>query len=290
MAARKNTLRIFISHESKDECLAAILKDFIEGIFLNANVFVSGRDLVGGEIWINRIKEELEEATAIVSLVSSRLERSAWLYFECGAGFMTGKTIPLCADKLNVRDLPPPLSLLQARNLDAEGLKRLVQDIAKLALLRAPSQCPGLAEALSQAENFLHTRREQQSNAKSESDRAAKESPPDPKLRKYHDRLDSRMRDLEIRRFAPAREVHPDIPGEEELRLMTPEDRYEISKFYNIRYSPSWERYPIGYCLPLPRESDSKWQKLNYTKLLKSVEKDIDDFEADLNEGRWKQT
>jgi len=43
---------IFISHVADDESIASCLKDFLEKIFLNADVFIASRDLKGGEIWV----------------------------------------------------------------------------------------------------------------------------------------------------------------------------------------------------------------------------------------------
>ena len=72
---------IFISHDSSDESLALSLKSFIEKIFLNSDVFVSGRDLVGGEIWIKKIHNKLENSKIIISLITRSSINNLWVYF-----------------------------------------------------------------------------------------------------------------------------------------------------------------------------------------------------------------
>jgi hypothetical protein len=62
-------VRVFISHNAEDETVAAAIKDFLESVFLNAEVFVSTRDLAGGELWVKTIQAQLEHAIAIVALV-----------------------------------------------------------------------------------------------------------------------------------------------------------------------------------------------------------------------------
>ena len=60
---------VFISHDSSDETLALLLKKLVEEIFLNAEVFVSGRDLQGGKLWVEEIKKRLRSAKIIISLL-----------------------------------------------------------------------------------------------------------------------------------------------------------------------------------------------------------------------------
>ena len=133
---------IFISHVSEDETIALALKDFLEGIFLNASVFVSGRDLTGGQVWIEELRNQLANATAILALVSQRSLGSEWVYFEAGAGFCRRCTIPLLISGVTVEDVGPPFSLLQLRRIDQVGLQTMVRDIAGLAQMLTPARFP----------------------------------------------------------------------------------------------------------------------------------------------------
>ncbi|HAS53445.1 MAG: hypothetical protein A2X56_00345 [Nitrospirae bacterium GWC2_57_13] len=125
-------ITIFISHAKDDETLAILLKDFLENIFLNANFFVSGSDLGGGEVWIEELRDKLESATAIIALITPYAVENKWVYFEAGAGFAQRRSIPLIADGMTFKTLPIPLSLLQGRTFDISGLKALTSDIAIL--------------------------------------------------------------------------------------------------------------------------------------------------------------
>src|SRR5690348_5247725 len=91
-------LAIFISHASEDETMAIELKAFLENIFLNADVFVSGRDLAGGALWAEQLRAKLEEATTIIALITRFSAESTWVHFEAGAGFVRKRTIPVVAD------------------------------------------------------------------------------------------------------------------------------------------------------------------------------------------------
>lgn len=91
---------IFISHDAFDQAIAIELKSFLENIFLNSNVYVSGRDLEGGQTWIENIKLALDSSQVIIALVSKKSINANWLYFESGAGFTDDRTIPLVTDNL----------------------------------------------------------------------------------------------------------------------------------------------------------------------------------------------
>lgn len=143
-------MKIFISHVTIDEPIASIVKEYLESIFLNATVFVSGRDLSGGQVWIERLREVLHEADAIVALITSRSINSKWVFFEAGAGFASRRTIPLVSENLSFSEVGPPLSLLQARHLDKVGLESLARDIAKFGSVREPVRFPSVQFALDQ--------------------------------------------------------------------------------------------------------------------------------------------
>ena len=149
---------VFISHDSSDETLALLLKKLVEEVFLNAEVFVSSRDLRGGNLWVEEIKKRLSSAKIIVSLVTRFSEHNPWVLFESGTGFTEDKTIPICADGITLENLEVPLKLLHARNFDDAGLKYLIHDIANIAQLRQPTTCNGLDAILSEANTFIKLR------------------------------------------------------------------------------------------------------------------------------------
>jgi hypothetical protein len=150
---------IFISHGSKDETLAVELKTFLENIFLDSTVYVSGRDLQGGQTWIENIKLSLKSSKVIISIITKESINNNWIYFETGAGFTDDKSIPLITDGLKFSDLVPPLSLLQVRTLSKKGIESLVSDISnKLGLRRTPKMLTGIENLLDESEKFLKIR------------------------------------------------------------------------------------------------------------------------------------
>ena len=141
-------MKIFISHVTADEALASVLKEYLESIFLNATVFVSSTDLKGGQVWIERLREALHEADAVIAVITPRSLTSKWVYFEAGAGFTSKRTIPVVDGGLSFDQVGPPLSFLQARHLDTAGLESLARDVARLGNVRDPVRFPTLDAAL----------------------------------------------------------------------------------------------------------------------------------------------
>ena len=70
---------VFVSHVHEDETIASALKEYLERLFLNATVFVSGQDLAGGELWAEELRKKLQSSTAIIAIITrfSRDSRAA---------------------------------------------------------------------------------------------------------------------------------------------------------------------------------------------------------------------
>jgi len=149
---------VFISHDNADETLALLLKDLLEGTFLNVLVFVSGRDLTGGDVWINEIRARLAKANLVISLITQYSVSNPWVLFESGAGFMKSKCIPVCADQMTIKKLQPPLNQLHARAFTEDGLLKLMKDVAKTLKIRNPKALPELAGILKRADEFVTLR------------------------------------------------------------------------------------------------------------------------------------
>ena len=173
-----NITTILISHDKGDEKIALELKLFLEDVFQNVSVFVSGRDLIGGQTWIEQIKHRLKTSEVIISLLTSKSLDNNWVYFESGAGFTEDKTIPILTDNLKLESLVPPMSLLQARLLSESGIGMLIKDITqKLNLQREPKHYPSIKDLISRVEKILR----QESAAKLKSMIPIKEIAPNAK-------------------------------------------------------------------------------------------------------------
>jgi len=270
---------IFISHVHDDETLASTLKDFLEGLFLNANVFVSGRDLTGGEVWIEELRARLDRSTAIIALVTQLGKNSDWVHFEAGAGFARKCTIPLVAGDVSLNALEPPLKLLQARTLDETGLQLLAQDVARLAELRQPDKYPGLEETIRVAEEFLNLRAESTTTEPSELAVANVASIAQP-----DQTLVARLRSLEdrakkaIANAVGLRSATFDVPNRDEIEAMTLHDACELAEAVGVSVPFGILRVSL-HSTNMPDEDAPPWRKMNKERVFKDIEDGLIAFE-----------
>jgi len=283
---------IFISHDTADETLALLLKKLVEGIFLNSEVFVSGRDLRGGNLWIEEIRKHLRSAKVIISLITRGSAENPWVLFESGAGFTEDKTIPICADGISVGKLEPPLKLLHARNFDEAGLKRLIQDIAKIAELREPDIYSGLDKTLSEADIFIKLRNSettklavpQTTPAKSKS--ATSEAveklfttlQKDTEIQSQYEALEVRYKNLLTKKIQAVRTSY-DVPLDEQLKKMKARELMEVIDAYQIPFPKLLDVSMTLLGISLPEATASKWKKMNVIQQIKSLEQDLEKLE-----------
>lgn len=122
---------VFLSfiHEQQSVAVAVqkLLQDNLKErkIFLSADVW----QVLAGENWLDRIKEELSSAKVVILLLSKLSVDRPWVNFEAGAAWLTNKPIiPACFGGLSKEGLPKPYSGIQALNL-AEDAYYLVRSI-----------------------------------------------------------------------------------------------------------------------------------------------------------------
>lgn len=114
---------VFISHIHEEESVANALLAFFREELGRASVFLSSDtwQVYAGEIWLERIKEELADAKVVVLMLSLESVKRPWVNFEAGAAWLTGKVIiPVCYGGLNKSSLPKPYSNIQALELETE--------------------------------------------------------------------------------------------------------------------------------------------------------------------------
>lgn len=276
---------IFISHDSNDEAIAVELKVFLENIFLNTSVYVSGRDLQGGQTWIENIKLSLKNSQVIISIITKQSINNIWIYFETGAGFVDDKSIPLITDGLEFHDLRPPLSLLQARTLTNKGIIALVNDISNKLGLRTPQMLTGIERLIEESEIFLRIRDQEKKTVIDQKPLALKENPKqaitniDPIIKKRYDATVSRAISLSKKKIL-AQKGKLDIPTEEELEGCGLEELQEIFIAFNISY-PSWAFINLFFLIidKFPSKEDAQWRKINIQKSLDDTNSDLDKFE-----------
>jgi hypothetical protein len=115
-------MKAFLSHISEEGAIARVLKDWIESTFLGqCEVFVSSseNDLPAGSRWLEEIEAALGESRVLLILCSPHSIHRPWINFEAGCGWIKRVPIlPICHSGLRKSDLPSPLSLFQALEID----------------------------------------------------------------------------------------------------------------------------------------------------------------------------
>src|SRR5947209_18586458 len=91
---------VFISHIHEEKGVANALNEILdEQLGLSGYVFLtSGTGQVrAGEVWLDRIKEELNTAKVLIAMLSHISIQRPWINFEAGAAWLAGKPIiPVC--------------------------------------------------------------------------------------------------------------------------------------------------------------------------------------------------
>lgn len=123
---------VFLSHSAKNKAqviaLKSLLNDKTSG-FIEFFLSCDGESIRLGTNWVRRLDEALKSARLMFVLVSGESLQSTWVPFE--AGYSYGRNIdvvPCCLPGVQLRDLPPPLNLLQAQTIHC------AMDLSKLIL------------------------------------------------------------------------------------------------------------------------------------------------------------
>jgi len=280
-------LSIFISHDSSDEVLALLLKEFLEGLFLNGSVFVSSEDLHGGDVWIEALRESLEYASVILPILTPRSMNNRWVLFESGAGFCDRRTIPILADGIAFETLNGPFRFLQARLYDEIGLKQLVSDIAQRTELRTPNNYPGLEKTLERAKQFLFDRQKSQNSLDQSSNSSVAKSPsisksPDPDLYSAKDKLKAQFQKILVKVIDKARGAF-ELPSPEELEKMPVYELVEMGKAVAAPIPPMLMISFLSLELEeIPPTNAPSWRKIGVKKKLEDIEKELVEYQKSL--------
>lgn len=136
-------MKVFISHIAEEKDLATLLTERIKEDFLErVECFVSSdtESILAGENWLSSVEMALKDASVEVILCSPASVKRPWINFEAGAGWMRGiPIVPVCHSSLTPRNLPMPMTVLQAISAsEPDGLRRLYTTIAKAHRSRVP--------------------------------------------------------------------------------------------------------------------------------------------------------
>jgi len=115
---------VFISHTSEDKEIAREIYSFIKEEFKGKIIpFLASDDIQSGDLWRDKIKDNLANGDALISLMTANSKDKPWIYIEWSAFWMENKNIHiLLSDDFNVNDLISPLKdyqYVKMTNIDA---------------------------------------------------------------------------------------------------------------------------------------------------------------------------
>jgi hypothetical protein len=125
-------VKVFISWSKEpSRSIARAINSWLPVVAQNVHTWMSDEAIGSGMRWNDQIAEALEKTDFGIVCVTAANQHEPWLLFEAGAlakRLDVARLVPLCID------LPPsaitgPLATFQGRPLDADGMKRLFQDI-----------------------------------------------------------------------------------------------------------------------------------------------------------------
>ncbi len=146
---------VFISHISEEAEYAKLLKEMIQGDFLDLVEGFASSDLgcIGaGENWLAAVEGAMRKAKAVIVLCSKSSVRRPWVQFEVGAAWMRGiRIVPVCHSGMKLGELEMPLSLCQGIELPTErGIEKLYEGIARILEIKRQPRPRDLAQRLAE--------------------------------------------------------------------------------------------------------------------------------------------
>ncbi len=146
------SIKIFISHAAADEKLATALVDCIFSCMVLDDEEVRCTSVPGHKLPIGGdaatiLRDELDETSVVVGLLTRNAIVSSWVLFELGSTWGAQKKIqPLLADDIDYNDLPGPLSGSHAGKLaDKNDLAQFFGELS--SAIDAKSRSPAKTEA-----------------------------------------------------------------------------------------------------------------------------------------------
>lgn len=126
-------MKIFISWSGEDsKQIAEILKNFIQNVIQESEIWISSQDIAKGEKWLSSLSERLSEFDFGISVVTKTNLSAPWLLFEVGAlsKSVTSKVIPILCDNIKPLELAnSPLSQFQYATLRKEEMLKVLISI-----------------------------------------------------------------------------------------------------------------------------------------------------------------
>jgi hypothetical protein len=134
-----NPQHVFLSYAREDQAIATVLRNRLDRHGL---VVWSDHSLRPGIDWVDTISQALDQAAAVVVVVTPNSVNSEWVTREWSAALRSSKrVIPVLASGAGYEDLPRELGRVQAVDLGADlegGVEQIVAAVSQLTLSDEP--------------------------------------------------------------------------------------------------------------------------------------------------------
>jgi TIR domain len=121
---------IFLSHSARDAVIVTRIKELLlRRTNGTVEFFCSsdGESIPFGSNWVSKILSSLHDCNLFFAFVSPNSLASQWIFFEAGFVFHREvPTIPVGISGVNIRQAPPPLSILQGFDISPGGLEKMM--------------------------------------------------------------------------------------------------------------------------------------------------------------------
>src|SRR5215216_2800104 len=121
--------KIFLSYSHSDNAIAKNLASKLERA--GADCFMAEKDISAGELWEERIRDEIVAADYVLILVTPRSKNSLWVAAEAGAAWALEKKLVAALMFVDPNELIEPIKKRQGRVIEApEQIEGLINELA----------------------------------------------------------------------------------------------------------------------------------------------------------------
>lgn len=155
-----SSIRLFISHSERDEALVRPLYIWLQsGLGLEDREIrcTSIDNISAGDAAVDKLRDDMEAADAVVGLLTFYSLRSHWVSMEMGASWLKKRLFPVRGPGMRPKDLPSPLPIFTTVGYcEKAQMGRLLRQLAALMQRQINQQAEfDLANMISTAENYM---------------------------------------------------------------------------------------------------------------------------------------
>jgi len=126
-------MKVFVSWSGEmSKQIAQSLKKWLPMLIQAVDVFYSPEDIEKGEVWDNKLAQELSACNYGIICLTAENKAAPWIHFEAGAIAKTlDSRVSTLLVNINPSDIKGPLSRYQSTKLEKDDFAQLIMDINK---------------------------------------------------------------------------------------------------------------------------------------------------------------